>query len=84
VAGLSHSSHNDSALRRADDIDRSRKAAAKTIAQCGGKCINPASFGLEGAQRRCNCGLRAIARQVSGFRFGHSGLDSMKRVSRQA
>src|SRR5262249_60281124 len=46
VAGLSHTGHNDSALRRADDIDGSRKAAAKTVVQCGGKCVNPASFGL--------------------------------------
>src|SRR4029077_17714557 len=78
MAGFAHSGHDDAALRCADDIDGSRKAAAKTIAQCGGKCINAASFGFKGPQCRRDRRSRTVARQVSGFWFGHGGLDSMK------
>jgi hypothetical protein len=84
VAGFAHAGHDDSALRRADDIDSGRKAAAKAVAQGSGECVNAASSASRVRNADCDRGLRAIARQVSGFRFGHGGLDSMKRASRQA
>ena len=75
----------DAFLAQQKDVMATAQALrAKAVAQGSGECVNAASLGLKSAQRRCNRGLRAIARQVSGFRFSHGGLDSMKRALRQA
>src|SRR5689334_24846800 len=78
VSGFTHTGHDYTALRGADQVDGGGKTGAESVAQRRSERSHTASFSFQRTQGRCDRGLCPIAGGNGWFGFRHGILIARK------